>query len=245
MFPPPILPNADIGYGQQQDRPQESQDHALHLVAKCDASVSPSLDTSLSSLAWCDLDTEEHCAIVLDHSAVWVCAMLLPVRFSSCIWAGCLGTARLSPRTTSTAAGCRVFCHVTLHHYHCVAGAAQVSPRASRGHADIPHLLELPARNVSSQQWILPTTITAVSLRCDLQLSSLLPHLEKTGRKRCAPPPFVCLFNCFSTPAWTQRYVFYWVTTRYCCYLFCCSNRSSLATGNHPGWPFLSTKGGA
>lgn len=188
MFPPPILPNADIGYGQQQDRPQESQDHALLLVAKCDASVSPSLDTSLSSLAWCDLDTEEHCAIVLDHSAVWVCAMLLPVRFSSCIWAGCLGTARLSPRTTSTAAGCRVFCHVTLHHYHCVAGAAQVSPRASRGHADIPHLLELPARNVSSQQWILPTTITAVSLRCDLQLSSLLPHLEKTGRKRCAPP---------------------------------------------------------
>lgn len=156
-----------------------------------------------------------------------------------------MGTARLSPRTTSTAAGCRVFCHVTLHHYHCVAGAAQVSPRASRGHAEIPHLLELPARNVSSQQWILPTTITAVSLRCDLQLSSLLPHLEKTGRKRCAPPPFVCLFNCFSTPAWTQRYVFYWVTTRYCCYLFCCSNRSSLATGNHPGWPFLSTKGGA
>lgn len=91
MFPPPILPNADIGYGQQQDRPQESQDHALLLVAKCDASVSPSLDTSLSSLAWCDLDTEEHCAIVLDHSAVWVCAMLLPVRFSSCIWAGCHG----------------------------------------------------------------------------------------------------------------------------------------------------------
>lgn len=46
------------------------------------------------------------------------------------------------------------------------------------------------------------------------------------------PPPCVCLCDCFFTSTRTHRYVFYWVTTQYCGYLFRCSNCSSLAIGN-------------